>query len=160
LSSTIVAVLARAQADRRLDAHRRLGGVAVAPAAVVAHRPPLRARFGAHLLEFLLACVAAIGVARGEHLLDDLAVALGARELADRLAVPFEPEPGEPVEDRLDRRFCGAFAVGVLDPEQEFAAQALGVEPVEQRRARAADMEEAGRGGGEARYDLRHGARF
>ena len=120
-----LAVLARAQADRRLDARRRLRGVAVAPAPVVAHRLAFGARLGAHLLELLLARVAAIGAARGEHLLDDLAVAVGARELADRLAVPSQPEPGEPVEDRLDRRFGRAFAVGVLDPSRNLPPRRL-----------------------------------
>ena len=83
-------------------------------------------------------------------------MALGALELADRLAVPIEPEPFEPVENRLDRRLRRPFAVGVLDAQQELAAEALGVEPVEQRRARAADMQEAGRRGREAGDDLRH----
>jgi hypothetical protein len=41
-----------------------------------------------------------------------------------------------------------ALAVGVLDAQQELAAGVAGVEPVEQRRARAADMQEAGGRGG------------
>src|SRR4029077_17220530 len=70
-------------------------------------------------------------------------MALGALKLADRLAVPIEPEPFEPVENRV---YCGlgrTFAVGVFDAQQELAAEALGVEPVEQSRARPADMQEA-----------------
>ena len=84
-------------------------------------------------------------------------MAPGAPELAHRLAVPVEPEPVEAVEDRVDRGLGRALAVGVLDAQQERAAEALGVEPVEQRRARAADVQEAGRGGGEAGDDLGHG---
>src|SRR5271154_2688708 len=83
-------------------------------------------------------------------------MALGALELADRVAVPVEAEPFEPVENRIDRRLRRPFAVGVLDAQQELAAEALGVEPVEQRRACAADMQEAGWRGREAGDDLRH----
>ena len=73
-----------------------------------------------------------------------------------RLAVPIEPKPAQAVEDRLHRLRRRAFAVGVLDAQQELAADVLGVEPVEQRRARAADVQEAGRGGGETGDDLGH----
>ena len=49
---------------------------------------------------------------------------------------------------------CGrARAVGVLDAQQELAAVVAGEQPVEQRGARAADMQEAGRRGGEAGDD-------
>ena len=84
-------------------------------------------------------------------------MALGALELAHRLAVPVEAEPAQPVENGVDRLRRRALAVGVLDAQQELAADVLGVEPVEQRRARAADVQEAGRRGGEAGDDLRHG---
>ena len=67
-------------------------------------------------------------------------MAVGALKLADRLAVPSEPEPSKPVNDRIDRGVGGALAVRVLDAQQELAAEALGVEPVEQRRPRAADV--------------------
>ena len=131
--------------------------VAVAPAPVVAHRPALEPRLLAHLLELLGAGVAAVGGAPGQHLVDHLAVARGARELADRLAVPVEPEPFEAVEDRVDRGLGRALAVGVLDAQEERPAEAPGVEPVEQRRARAADVQESGRGGREAGDDGGHG---
>ena len=58
-----------------------------------------------------------------------------------------------PVEDRVDRRLGRARLVGILDPQQEFAAMMAGEQPVEQRGARAADMEEAGRRGRETRHD-------
>ena len=93
-----------------------------------------------------------------DQLLGDLAVAVGARELVDRLAVPIEPEPGQPVEDRGDRRVGRALAVGILDPEQHLAAGVPGIEPVEQRGPRAADMQIAGGRGGEAGDDRGHGA--
>ena len=94
-----------------------------------------------------------IGVAGGEQALGDLAVPLGAGELVDDVAVPVEAEPAQPVEDRVDRRLGRALAVGVLDAQQHLAAEAAGIEPVEQGRARAADMEEAGGRGREAGDD-------
>ena len=151
-----LAFLSGAQADHRLDARGRFGWIAVAPAAVVAHRLALEAGLVAHLLQLFDARVTAIGAAGREQLLGDLAMALGALELADRLAVPVQAEPFEPVENRVDRRLRRAFAVGVLDAQQERAAEALGVEPVEQSRARAADMQEAGRRGREAGDDVGH----
>jgi hypothetical protein len=49
-----------------------------------------------------------------------------------------------------------SLAIGVLDAQQERAAETLGVEPVEQSRARAADMQEAGRRRREAGDDGGH----
>src|SRR5277367_389273 len=83
-------------------------------------------------------------------------MALGALKLTDRLAVPIETEPFEPVENCVHRGLGRTFAIGVLDAQQELAAEALGVEPVEQSRARAADVEEAGRRGREAGDDGGH----
>ena len=43
--------------------------------------------------------------------------------------------------------------VGILDAQQELAAVVAGEQPVEQRRARPADMQESGRGGGKTGDD-------
>ena len=86
-------------------------------------------------------------------------MALGAAELADRLAVPVEAEPVEAVEDGVDRGLGRPLAVGVLDAQEERPAEAPGVEPVEQSRARAADVQKSGRGGREAGDDVGHGRR-
>ena len=150
------ALLGGAQPDHRLDAGGRLGGIAVAPAAVVAHRLALETGLLAHLLQLFHAGVTAVGAAGRKQLLGDLAMALGALKLADRLAVPIEPEPFEPIENRVHRGLCGALTVGVFDAQQERAAEALGVEPVEQSRARASDMQEAGRRRREAGDDGGH----
>src|SRR3546814_19903482 len=80
-------------------------------------------------------------------------MAPGARELVDRVAIPVEPEPAHPVEDRVDRGLGGAGAVGILDAQQELAAVVAREQPVEQRGARAADMEETRRRRREARDD-------
>jgi hypothetical protein len=153
LSSTIVSPSWR---DGWRDPWRRLGGIAVAPAPVVSHRLAGEARGLAHVLEILLAGKAAIGVSRGEHRLDHLAMARRALELADRLAIPVEAEPFQAIDDRLHRRQRRALAVGVLDPHQEPAVEPARVEPVEQRGPGAADVEEAGRGRREARHNLGH----
>src|SRR3546814_1152250 len=84
---------------------------------------------------------------------DLLGMAPGARELVDRVAIPVEPEPAQPVEDRVDRGLGGAGAVGILDAQQELAAVVAREQPVEQRGARAADMEETRRRRREARDD-------
>jgi hypothetical protein len=47
----------------------------------------------------------------------------------------------------------GALAIGILDAEDEPAAVTAGVEPVEECRARAADVQVARRAGREARPD-------
>ena len=53
-------------------------------------------------------------------------------------------------------RLRGALAVGVFDAQHHPAAVLLGVKPVEQRRARPADMQKAGGRRSEAGDDLRH----
>ena len=80
-------------------------------------------------------------------------VTVGTRELVGGLAVPVELQPLEAVEDGLDGGLGGPLAVGVLDAQDERAAGVAGVKPVEQRRARATDVEVAGGGRREARDD-------
>ena len=58
-------------------------------------------------------------------------------------------------EDALGPLGPVARGVGVLDAQHEHAAVLLGVDPVLQRRAGAADVEHTGRGGGEA-HAYRH----
>ena len=100
----------------------------------------------AHGGKLLWRRIAAIGLASLQHLVRDLRMPLGPRELIDRLAVPIEVKPLHPVDDRGDRGFGRAGAVGILDAQQEFAAGMLRVQPAEQRRARAAYVQEAGGG--------------
>ena len=66
------------------------------------------------------------------------------RPLDVRPFVPVEPEPAQVVEDaglRLTRR---ALDVGVLDPQDERAVLAVREQPVEERRARVADVQLTG----------------
>ena len=69
--------------------------------------------------------------------------------------VPVEPEPAQPVEDAGDHLPRGPLGVGVLDAQDERAAVAPGVEPVEERRAGAADMQVARGRRGKADADHR-----
>src|SRR5215831_12853941 len=77
----------------------------------------------------------------------------------ERSLVVVQAEPRHPVEDGLLCFLRPAFCVRVLDAQDERAAMAARVGPGKQRRARAADMEEAGGTGGEAGTDqIRHGS--
>ncbi len=80
-----------------------------------------------------------------QKLIGDLAVPVGARELRYGFSVPLKAEPFHAIQDRRDRLLVIAFAVGVLDAQQELAASTPGVEPIEEGRARAADMQVTGR---------------
>ena len=148
-----LALEARAQADDRLHARRRFAGIAVAPAPVIEPRAALGARLLPHLLQLLRARVAVIGMPAGQQLRGDLPVALGARKLRNGLAVPGQLKPFEPVDDRRDRGVGRALAIRVFDPQQHLAAAPARIEPVEQRRAGSADMQEPGRRGGKSRND-------
>ena len=56
----------------------------------------------------------------------------------------------------LDGVLGRPLAVRILDAEKIFAAVTAREQPVEQRRARPANMQETGRGGGKTRDDV-HG---
>ena len=94
-----------------------------------------------------------IGVARSEQAFRYLAVPRGAGELVDDVPIPIEPEPAEPVENRIDGTLGRALPVGILDAQQHPAAEMTGIEPIEERRARSPDMQVPRRGGGKARND-------
>ena len=66
-------------------------------------------------------------------------------ELEGDRPVPVDPEPAQRLLDLLDRLGDLAARVGVLDPQQALAALLAREQPVEEERAHAADVEEAGR---------------
>ena len=74
-------------------------------------------------------------------------------ELERRLAVPLDAEPAQRALDLLDRLVDLAARVRVLDPQQALAAASAREEPVEEERADAADVEEAGGRRGHADAD-------
>ena len=73
--------------------------------------------------------------------------------------VPFETKPAQAVEDHFHRLPRIARGVGVLDAENERAAGVAGVEPVEQRGARAADVQKTGRTRGKSDANV-HRSKF
>ena len=86
-----------------------------------------------------------------------------ATESTDRTApptvgplVPIEPEPAQAVENPFDHLRRRSLDVGVLDAQHEHAAVTTREQPVEERRARAADVEVAGRRRSEANSGSRH----
>jgi len=109
----------------------------------------LLAQFG----QLLGGGVAAIGMAARQQFMRHRGVAIGAGELVNHIAVPAEIEPAHAIQDGIYRRLGGARTIGVLDAEQEFAAMVPGEQPVEQRRARPADMQISSRGWRETRDD-------
>ena len=127
--------------------------LAIAPFAV----DPEGASFGLRRLaprrQLILSQITAIGRPARNQFVRDFGVALLELRLKIRLAVAFDPEPRQPVEDRVDRRLGRALGVGVLDPQQILAAMMPREQPVEQGRPRPADVEETRRRGGEARHD-------
>ena len=58
--------------------------------------------------------------------------------------VPVEAKPPHPLENPFDHLGRGALHVGILDAEHEDAAVPAREQPVEQRRAGAADMQVPG----------------
>jgi hypothetical protein len=127
---------------------------AIAPAAIIAHRllgcPLLFAQRG----QFLGRGIAFIRMATVEQLLRDLRMARCAGELEHRFFVSAQPKPVQTVENRGDCFVRRAGAVGILDPQQEAAAMVAREQPVEERRARATDVQEASRRRREPRNDL------
>jgi hypothetical protein len=97
--------------------------------------------------------VAFVGAAQREQRLGGLAVPRGAGELVDGVAIPIETEPLHAGENGVDRFLRGALPVRVLDPQQHLAAVMARKQPVEERGARTADVEKAGRRRREARDD-------
>ena len=90
-----------------------------------------------------------VGVRRVE--MQPLGLAIGTVRAADvRPLVPVEPEPAQVLEDALLRLARRSLGVGVLDAEDERAVLAVRQQPVEERRARVADVQLAGRAGSES----------
>ena len=91
-----------------------------------------------------------VGLALGHELRGLGAVDIEPPALEDGLLVPVEPQPLEVLEDLVEESRFGPFQVGVFDAEQEFPPGMAGVEPVEDGRPGAPDMEEARRAGGKS----------
>jgi hypothetical protein len=130
---------------RRAEAQDALGQAAVAAEAVVAGRGVV---LGAGL-DLLPGARAVVGVARLVQAGSRLPVVAGPLRLAVRALVPVDAEPAQRSLDAIDQLVAGQGGIGVLDAQDERPPVVAGVEPVEQGRAGAADVEEAGRRGRE-----------
>src|SRR5205814_8434612 len=67
-------------------------------------------------------------------------------ELEGDGSVPVDPQPQQRALDLLDGVLDLAARVGVLDPQEDLAAAPAREQPVEEKRAHAADVQEARRG--------------
>ena len=94
--------------------------------------------------------VAVVGVARVQQRLERLLVAAAALALKDRPLVPVELQPAQGIDDLGDVLGARAVAIGVLDAQHELSSLVAREQPVEQCRPRPADVQRAGRRGGEA----------
>ena len=160
---------ADAHGARPLCGFHRRDLVSPEPQAVTVVDPALTAGFGrrAFGLQSLCRAIAVVGVAAADQRVGTLAMPAEARRLrvgAVRAAnlrafVPLNPHPAQAAENRPDHLVGRPLGVGVLDAKDERAAVTAGVEPVEQRRAGASDVEVPGGRGGEAdthsSYELR-----
>ncbi len=117
----------------------------------LAAKATVRAVLGLVGVDLRLRRVGAVGVAVVEQPLQDLLVALGARNLADRPLVVVQAEPAQGVEDLLDVLRGRALAVGIFDAQDERPAVVPREQPVVQRRASTADVQRAGRRRSEAK---------
>ena len=86
-----------------------------------------------------------VGLALGEQPVGVRAHLVHPVELERGRAVPVDPEPAKRLLDLLGRLGDLAARVRVLDPEAALAALLAREEPVEEERAHAADVQEAGR---------------
>ena len=108
---------------------------------------------GTHRVELVATAVAAVGDTRIEPAGRDIRVALEARALEYRLVVGRQAEPLHAVEDRLDVLRRRAFAIRILDAQDEFATSVARVQPVEKCRANTAEVQDTGRARGESGSD-------
>jgi hypothetical protein len=93
---------------------------------------------------FFLRSEVAIGLAFFDQLSGGGAVLVRIVGLKNFLFVVIQTQPLQPFNDRL-RRFIGrTLQVRVFNPQQKFAANFARVQPVEERRARGADVQIAG----------------
>ena len=74
-----------------------------------------------------------------------VALARAGGVTGERAFVPIQAEPAQAVQDDVHGLLRIARGVGVLDAEDERAAGVAGVKPVEQGRARPADVQVTGR---------------
>ena len=144
---------------RGLDPHHEgeicgsRSGIGVAPFAGDAEGTALGLRGFTALGQFLRREIAAIGLPCRQQLMRHFGMALGAGKLEYGRFVATKAQPIKAVENGLNRGLGRAGTVGILDSQQIFAAVVPRKQVVEQRGARAADVEIASGRGRKARDD-------
>ncbi len=131
------------QPDHERRAFRRFRRIAVAPAAVIAHRFFLCPLLFAHRGQLFRGRETFIGIAGSQQFMGDFRMAFGAFRLEHRFTIPVEAQPVESFDDRVDRFLGRARLVGILDPQQRLAAVMAGKQPVEHRGPGTANMQKA-----------------
>jgi hypothetical protein len=81
-------------------------------------------------------------------------VLLDAIRLMERAFIPIEAEPFHAVENCVGHLAARARTIRILDAQHEDTAVAFGEQPVEERGAGPADVQVAGRAGGEAGSEI------
>jgi hypothetical protein len=125
--------------------------------AVVDGRQPAAEQHLALQLQLLGRLIGAIDMALGRQPFEHLCIAVEPGRLAF-LGIGHHPEPGEIVADRPGEGLGRARGVGIVEPQQEAAAELFRQQPVEEGGAHIADMKAAGRRRGETGDD--HGRRI
>ena len=133
-------------------AHALGGRTGAVPAETVVARLLLARHLGAaQFLQALFRAVAVVGLALGDEPVRHRPIAVETVSLIEGPLVVVETKPGHPLEDGVHRLRGGALQVRILDPQDERAPVAAGVQPGEEGGTDTADVEVSGRTGGEAR---------
>ena len=127
------------------------------PAAVIARLETGGTLLLAQSVEFFGSGVAIVGAAVREHFVDDFLISSKAVHLIDRTFVIIEIEPLHAVENDLHRFLCGTYLIGILNAQQEFAAEMAGDCPAVDRRSGGSKVHHAGRARRNAGANFLHG---
>jgi hypothetical protein len=73
--------------------------------------------------------------------------------LIDNIIIPIDSKPTQSVENGFNCSLCRSLAVGILNAQEHFSAEAFRIKPIEQGSSTPANMEKSGRGGSKARND-------
>ena len=141
------------EANHRLHTFGCLARITIPPAAIVARGKSGLFLCGAHRLQLFGRRIAIISLACRQHLLGDLDMTPSPLKLHGRFAIPLQPKPVKPVKNGLRRLGSRAFAVGVFNAQEKFAAVMLGKQIVVQSGPCSSDMHISGRRRGDAAND-------
>jgi hypothetical protein len=101
----------------------------------------------------------AIDEVAGDEVVEHARIVRHMLRLPSHRRFPFDPEPGEVLEDRRLEFRAAAAGVEILDPQEETSARRAGRIERGQRREGVPQMEEPGGRGREAGDEVSHGVR-